>query len=273
MTPPISIDGTDITGATIDGTDVQQITVDGQTVFTAGPPAAPVNRFYTTDFGDVYQYDTTNKFDLTGATKTGTLSVGFTSRDVQIANQGQDMYISGSPSEGVRYYTLQTAYDITSAQFVNFTSFPEHGVDISPDGTKMVAGSRISNNIEYYELSTPFDPQSATQQASQGGTQFADVDYENGGSLVTSMDDGTRSEFQLSTPHDFTTRGSVSTFSGFNTASRAQFMSPDGTKYFIGEFGNDTIIEFDLSTPFDVSNRTQVDQISVDGAGAGLDMV
>jgi len=35
MTPPISIDGTDITGATIDGTDVQEITVDGQTVFTA----------------------------------------------------------------------------------------------------------------------------------------------------------------------------------------------------------------------------------------------
>jgi len=35
MTPPISIDGTDITGASIDGTDVQEITVDGQTVFSA----------------------------------------------------------------------------------------------------------------------------------------------------------------------------------------------------------------------------------------------
>jgi len=35
MTPPTSIDGTDITGATIDGTDVQEITVDGQTVFSA----------------------------------------------------------------------------------------------------------------------------------------------------------------------------------------------------------------------------------------------
>ena len=35
MTPPISIDGTDITGATIDGTDVQEITVDGDVVFSA----------------------------------------------------------------------------------------------------------------------------------------------------------------------------------------------------------------------------------------------
>jgi len=32
---PISIDGTDITGATIDGQDVEEITVDGQTVFSA----------------------------------------------------------------------------------------------------------------------------------------------------------------------------------------------------------------------------------------------
>jgi len=37
MTPPTSIDGTEITGATIDGTDVTEITVDGQTVFSAGP--------------------------------------------------------------------------------------------------------------------------------------------------------------------------------------------------------------------------------------------
>jgi len=42
MSPPTSIDGTDITGATIDGTDVQEITVDGQTVFTAGPSNLPV---------------------------------------------------------------------------------------------------------------------------------------------------------------------------------------------------------------------------------------
>jgi len=42
MTPPISIGGTDITGATIDGTDVTEITVDGQTVFSAGPSNLPV---------------------------------------------------------------------------------------------------------------------------------------------------------------------------------------------------------------------------------------
>jgi len=47
MTPPISIDGTDITGATIDGTDVQEITVDGDVVFTADTTPATVIHQYT----------------------------------------------------------------------------------------------------------------------------------------------------------------------------------------------------------------------------------
>jgi len=52
MTPPISIDGTDITGATIDGTDVQEITVDGDVVFTAAPPIpGSVNHYYPTNEG------------------------------------------------------------------------------------------------------------------------------------------------------------------------------------------------------------------------------
>jgi len=43
MSPPISIDGTDIAGATIDGQEVQEITVDGDTVFTAIPDSVVDN--------------------------------------------------------------------------------------------------------------------------------------------------------------------------------------------------------------------------------------
>ena len=38
MTPPISVDGSDITGTTIDGVEVQAISLDGQDVFTASDP-------------------------------------------------------------------------------------------------------------------------------------------------------------------------------------------------------------------------------------------
>ena len=56
MIPPISIDGTDITGATIDGIEVDEITVDGTPVFTAGPDAVFAGSFddklYALDISD-----------------------------------------------------------------------------------------------------------------------------------------------------------------------------------------------------------------------------
>jgi len=65
MTPPISIDGTDITGATIDGTDVQEITVDGDVVFSAGPsyPPGTVDNFQS---GNLNNYNgELNEFNIT----------------------------------------------------------------------------------------------------------------------------------------------------------------------------------------------------------------
>jgi hypothetical protein len=46
MSPPINIDGTDITAATIDGQEVQEITIDGQRVF----PAQPTQVLFADDF-------------------------------------------------------------------------------------------------------------------------------------------------------------------------------------------------------------------------------
>jgi len=66
MMPPISIDGTDITGATIDGTDVTEITVDGQTVFSAAPtlPVAYSNLVAWYPF-DSAEYGGSNADDVT----------------------------------------------------------------------------------------------------------------------------------------------------------------------------------------------------------------
>jgi len=65
MTPPISIDGTDITGATIDGTDVQEITVDGDVVFTAETlPVAYFNLVAWYPF-DSAEYGGSNADDVT----------------------------------------------------------------------------------------------------------------------------------------------------------------------------------------------------------------
>ena len=58
MTPPISIDGTDITGATIDGTDVQEITVDDDVVFSASQPKIyHLGGDAGSEIDDIYEYD------------------------------------------------------------------------------------------------------------------------------------------------------------------------------------------------------------------------
>jgi hypothetical protein len=74
MTPPINIDGSEVTGITIDGTEVSEVTVDGQTVFT--PSVIPDSGLlHNWDFGDS---STTTSFvaDLKGASDldTGTFS-------------------------------------------------------------------------------------------------------------------------------------------------------------------------------------------------------
>jgi len=58
MIPPISIDGTDITGATIDGTDVTEITVDGDVVFSVGPDADVIDNFEDSPAGVYAASDT-----------------------------------------------------------------------------------------------------------------------------------------------------------------------------------------------------------------------
>ena len=69
MSPPTSIDGTDITGATVDGTDVQQITVDGDVVFSAGP--AIIDDFEDGNLneyqGDVSDFSITSSSTISGS--------------------------------------------------------------------------------------------------------------------------------------------------------------------------------------------------------------
>jgi hypothetical protein len=57
MTPPINIDGSEVTGITIDGTEVSEVTVDGQTVFAPNAIPDTVDGFEDQDLSE-YKQDT-----------------------------------------------------------------------------------------------------------------------------------------------------------------------------------------------------------------------
>jgi hypothetical protein len=88
MTPPPTIDGTDITGATIDGTDVKQITVDGDVVFRVIPDSV------------VSQYDAT-KESSTGSITSITDQLGF-------ANLTGDASVEASAIDGKQAFKFQS---------------------------------------------------------------------------------------------------------------------------------------------------------------------
>jgi len=89
MTPPISIDGTDITGATIDGTDVQEITVDGDVVFSGGPTI--IDNFEANLYGNIgntlstyYNGDTNSASLQQNNVNEGSFAVEFTGNVVEL---------------------------------------------------------------------------------------------------------------------------------------------------------------------------------------------
>jgi len=277
--PPTSIDGSDITGSTIDGQEVQEITVDGQTVFTAGPAPAPVNRMYAADFsnGLIRQFDLTNKFDLTGATETGTFKIT-NPRDVTIADSGNRLIVSASSDGLQEMYTLSTPYDVNTAGSVTSTLASNncHGISIDPSGVNVLSSLNGGNEeFEYYTLATPFDLTTATLQDSEvifTGGAF-DIDFTNQGEFVFATNGNAEANrWTLTTPFDFTTRTNKQTYSIENN-DRGIHVTDDGSKYFSASFGDGEVEEYNLSTPYDLSSRgTPVDTLSVPNA-IGLHLV
>jgi len=235
--PPTSIDGTDITGATIDGTDVQEITVDGQTVFTAGPAGA---------------------FDLTNRTKVASYDTGDNIQSHAFDDTGTILYTGVSD---IREHALTTPFDINTASFVTTHSTPDpNEMAFSADGT-------ILNLMDFrgdyfaFDLTTPFDVstrQNQRQQATLGseeGFSFND----NGTEIHICRVGAHRIEvYQLSTPYDSTTRGSLqySFTTGFNGDLMDITYNNDGSKYYALYRNPSRLEQLSIPTPFDPRNPT-----------------
>jgi len=274
---PTSIDGTDITGATIDGQDVEEITVDGNTVFTAAPPPAPVNRMYVADIvGNlVRQFDLTNKFDLSGATQTGTLSSD-DPRDVTIADSGNRVIVSSADDDRHEMYSLSTPYDIQTAGSItsSLSENTPHGISIDPSGVHVVTGRQFVSFFSYYTLGTPFDLSTASlQDTANVGDDTFEIDYVNQGEYVYGVSGQYQvNRWELTTPYDFTTRTNKQIYT-VPDVYRGLHVTEDGSKYFSAYYPDGEVYEFNLSTPYDISSRgTFVDTFSVPFA-IGLDFV
>ena len=191
-------------------------------------------------------------------------------------DDGTKMYVSGIASTGVNEYNLSTAWEVSTASFVQVFSVsaqdnsPE-SISFKPDGTKMYMVGSTFQNVNEYNLSTAWNVSTASYVQNRSLTA-----QETSPTGIFFKPDGTKmyviglsgddvNEYNLSTAWNISTASFVQVFSvaAQETSPAGIFFKPDGTKmYVLGDSGND-VNEYNLSTAWNVSTASFVQVFSV----------
>jgi DNA-binding beta-propeller fold protein YncE len=219
-------------------------------------------------------YATTLSFEIDLPNTTYSQSFSVASQDtspqsLRFNTDGTKMFVIGNVGDDVNEYTLSTAFDISTASFVDSFSVTSQesspfGLEFNNDGTKMYVIGTAGDSVFEYTLSTGFDVSTASY--TQG---FSVSAQETRPSAVTFNSDGTKmfvigydfdnvNEYTLSTGFDVST----ATYSQ-NFSVTSQDGSPydiqftdNGTKMYILGGASDTVYEYSLSTGYDVSTAS-----------------
>ena len=196
--------------------------------------------------------------------------------DIAFNTDGTKMFILGATGDDVGEYTLSTAFDVSTASFVDSFSvsaqetFPM-GLAFNTDGTKMFVVGLDSDAVFEYTLSTGFDVSTASYSQN-----FSVSSQETGPQAISFNNDGTKmfvlgstgddvNEYTLTTGFDVSTASFVDSFSvsSQDSVPTGMTFNADGTKMFItGQIGT-AVYEYGLTTGFDVSTASFTQQFDV----------
>ena len=196
--------------------------------------------------------------------------------DIFFKSDGLKMYVLGNSGDDVNEYNLSIAWDISSASYLQnfrvavYESSPT-GLFFKPDGLKMYIIGASGVDVNEYNLSTAWDISSAVWLQS-----FSVASQEIGPHGVHFKPDGTKmyvvgasgdavNEYDLSTAWDISSASYLQNFSvsAQDANPLGLFFKPDGTKmYFVGNSGND-INEYNLSTAWDISSASYLQNFGV----------
>lgn len=218
-------------------------------------------------------------FDVSTAAYSQSFSVAsqdIEPQDIAFSTDGTKMFIVGNAGDDINEYTLSTAFDVSTATFVDSFSVASQdtgptGVAFNSDGTKMFVAGNATDAVYEYTLSTGFDVSTASYSQS-----FSVSAQEAVPSAITFNTDGTKmfilgsngddvNEYTLSTGFDVSTATYSQNFSvaGQEISPFGIAFNNNGTKMFIlGSSGND-VNEYVLSTGFDISTATYSQNFSV----------
>ncbi len=232
---------------------------------------------------DVNEYNLSTAWDISTASYSQNFSVAnqeSTPNGVFFKSDGTKMYITGSSGDDVNEYNLSTAWDISTASYLqNFSVSSQdtspYGVFFKPDGTKMYMVGSSSDAVNEYNLSTAWDISTAVWPAPTTG-YFSVLSQETAPSGIFFKPDGTKmyvigssgdavNEYNLSTAWDISTASYLQNFSVVTqeTTPSGVFFKPDGTKMYVCGSNGDDVNEYNLSTAWDISTASYLQNFSV----------
>lgn len=192
---------------------------------------------------------------------------------IYVREDGAKIYTSGiGVTTGIREYTLSNPWVISSISETNILNVSTDfgyttGIELSPDGEYMYVsgGQSGSYKVISYLLSTPWDISTATKSETLSTFSSGGVRLKYDGTVLYMLDlsvpDAIK-QYTLSTPWDLSTRSgsitgqyNVQTATGDNNLLGFTFFG-NGSKMFAVGSDNQSVFEFDLSTPWDVTTAS-----------------
>lgn len=233
---------------------------------------------------DVNEYDLSTAWDISTASFLQSKLVNAFNEDtptgLYIKGDGTKVYVVGSDRELITEWDFSTAWDISTITFTPpssniYSTDPEvsriNGMAFKPDGTKMYLVDATPDDISEYNLSTAWDISTASYVQAFDVTAEEDnpagLAFKPDGTkmYVTGTNGDNVNEYNLSTAWDVSTASYSQSFSVATEegAPNGLTFKPDGTKmYVIGIIGDD-VNEYDLSTAWDVSTASYVQNFGV----------
>lgn len=185
---------------------------------------------YNSSNNTIYQYSLSTAYDITSASYDSVSFNVFSQESAAYGmtwnTNGTKMYVIGTNGDDVNEYTLSTAYDISTASFVDSFSVASqettpYAVAFSSDGESMFVCGNDSDSVHKYTLSTGFDVSTAT---------FAE-------------------SFSVS---------------GQETTPNGIAFNADGTKMFVSGYTSDSVHQYStsISTYTNQMDKTQLDAVT-----------
>jgi DNA-binding beta-propeller fold protein YncE len=196
-------------------------------------------------------------------------------------SDGTKMYVIGTGGDDVNEYDLSTAWDITTSSYLQKFSVAAQenipqGIFFKPDGTKMYVIGRAGDDVNEYDLSTAWDVSTSSylQNFSVAAQEVSptDIFFKPDGTkmYITGYTGDDVNEYDLSTAWDVSTSSYLQNFSVAAQETNPQdiFFKPDGTKMYVTGTNGDDVNEYDLSTAWDVSTSSYLQNFSVNAQEA-----